>query len=189
MLLQYHDGGDDGDEGVAVGQQAVRGRGAAEGPSVGRRDALREQRGGGGGGGGGRRRCSCCCLAPRLLLLHLLLDVVLYDVAVIHAAGGASGDVGGAAGAATGAAGGAATGAVGGAAGGIAGAEAGRRMYPGRTSCCVCLQTVRRAAERKWEAGEPDVTQRMLFSTDVCGRASLPLTQMGRKNKVDEIVV
>lgn len=174
MLLQYHDGGDDGDEGVAVGQQAVRGRGAAEGPSVGRRDALREQRGGGGGGGRRRRRRSCCCLAPRLLLLHLLLDVVLYDVAVIHAAGGAAGDVGGAAG-------GAATGAVGGAAGGIAGAEAGRRMYPGRTSWCVCLQTDRRAAERKWEAGEPDVTQRMLFSTDVCGPSLVAVDADGKK--------
>lgn len=85
LVLLYHDGGDDGDEGVAVGQQAVRRRGAAQGPSYGRRDALREQRCGGGGAGGG---CRCRCSAPRLLLLHLLLDMVLYDVAVFHAAGG-----------------------------------------------------------------------------------------------------
>lgn len=78
----YHDGGDDGDEGVAVGQESVGGRGAAQGLSVGRSDALREQRGGGGGGGGGSRSA-----APRLLLLHLLLDVVLYDVAVLHPGG------------------------------------------------------------------------------------------------------
>lgn len=55
------------------------GRGAAQGLSVGRSDALREQGGGGGGGGGGSGSA-----APRLLLLHLLLDVVLYDVAVLH---------------------------------------------------------------------------------------------------------
>lgn len=123
MLLarQYHDGGDDGNEGVAVGQQAVRRRGAAQGPSYGRRDALREQRGGRGGGG------RCRCSAPRLLLLHLLFDMVLYDVAVFHAAGG-----GGAGNreAARGAVGGAA------AAEGAAGeaprwAEAGRCSYPG----------------------------------------------------------
>lgn len=76
----YHYGGDDGDEGVAVGQESVGGRGAAQGLSVGRSDALREQGGGGGGGGGGSA-------APRLLLLHLLLDVVLYDVAVLHRGG------------------------------------------------------------------------------------------------------
>lgn len=71
--LSYHDGGDDGDEGVAVGQQSVGGLGAAVALSVERRDAL--------------------CVAPRALLLHLLLDMVLYDVAVVVArhGGGATG--------------------------------------------------------------------------------------------------
>ncbi len=68
--MSYHDGGDDGDEGIAVGQQSVGGLGAAVALSVGRSDALQER------GGGGS-------VAPRAFLLHLLLDVVLYDVAVV----------------------------------------------------------------------------------------------------------
>lgn len=68
--MKYHHGGDDGDEGVAVGQQSLGGLGAAVAISVGRSDALRERRGGG-------------CVTPRLVLLHLLLQVVLYDVAVV----------------------------------------------------------------------------------------------------------
>ena len=66
----YHDGGDDGDERIAVGQQSVGGLGAAVALTVGRSDALQER------GGGG-------CVAPRGPLLHLLLDVVLDDVAVV----------------------------------------------------------------------------------------------------------
>ncbi len=46
------------------------GLGAAVALSVGRSDALQER--------GGRG-----CVAPRAFLLHLLLDVVLYDVAVV----------------------------------------------------------------------------------------------------------
>lgn len=68
--VSHHDSGDNGDEGIAVGQQSVGGLGAAVALSVGRTDALRE-------GGGGRS------VAPRPSLLHLLLDVVLYDVAVV----------------------------------------------------------------------------------------------------------
>lgn len=67
--VNYHHGRDDGDEGVAEGQQSVGGLRTALVLSVGRSDALR-------GGGVGSR-------APRRLLLHLLLDVVLYDVAVV----------------------------------------------------------------------------------------------------------
>lgn len=78
--LNYHHGCDDGDECVAEGQQSVGGLGAALALSVGRSDALHER------GGGG-------CLAPRGFLLHLLLDVVLYDVAVVVSphCGGAKG--------------------------------------------------------------------------------------------------
>ena len=65
----YHDSGDDGDEGIAVGQQPVGRLGAAVAVSVGRSDAPRER------GGGGS------CVAPRALLLHLIVDVVLNDVA------------------------------------------------------------------------------------------------------------
>lgn len=65
----HHDGGDDGDEGIAVGQQPVGGLGAAVRVSVGRSDAVQER-------GGGR-------VTPRLFLLHVLLDVVFYDVAVV----------------------------------------------------------------------------------------------------------
>lgn len=68
-LKGYHDGGDDGDEGIAVGQQAVGGLGAAASVSVGRRHAAQER-------GGGR-------LAPGLFLLRILFDVVLYNVTVV----------------------------------------------------------------------------------------------------------
>lgn len=67
--MSYHDGSDDGDEGITVGQQSVGGLGAAVARAVGRTDALQER--------GGRS------VAPRLFLLHLLLDVVLDDVAVV----------------------------------------------------------------------------------------------------------
>lgn len=67
--MSYHDSSDDGDEGITVGQQPVGGLGAAVALSVGRTDALQER--------GGR------CVAPRPFLLHLLLDVVLNDVAVV----------------------------------------------------------------------------------------------------------
>lgn len=78
--LNYHHGCDDGDECVAEGQQSVGGLGTAVALSVGRSDALQER------GGGG-------CFALRGLLLHLLLDVVLYDVAVVVSphCGGATG--------------------------------------------------------------------------------------------------
>lgn len=75
----HHDGGDDGDEGIAVGQQPVGGLGAPPGLSLRRTDAVQE---------GGRGR-----VTPRFLLLHVLLDVVFYDVAVVVALhrGGATG--------------------------------------------------------------------------------------------------
>lgn len=78
--VNYHHGRDDGDEGVAEGQQSLGGLRAAVVLSVGRGGALRER-----GGGGG--------LAHRGRLLHLLLDVVLYDVAVVVSphCGGAKG--------------------------------------------------------------------------------------------------
>lgn len=78
--VSYHDSGDNGDESIAVGQQSVGGLGAAVALSLGRTDALQE--------GGGS------CVAPRTFLLHLLLDVMLYDVAVVvfpHP-GGAAGE-------------------------------------------------------------------------------------------------
>lgn len=77
--MRYHDGGDDGDEGVAVGQQPVGGLGPAVSASVGRTSAVQ-------GGGGGR-------VHPCVFLLHLLLDVVFYDVAVVVSlhGGGATG--------------------------------------------------------------------------------------------------
>lgn len=59
MFRSHHDGSDDGDEGVAEGQQSVGGLGAAVGLSVGR------------------------TLHERPSLLHLLLNVVLYYVAVV----------------------------------------------------------------------------------------------------------
>ncbi|KAA8592468.1 hypothetical protein FQN60_017923, partial [Etheostoma spectabile] len=67
--VSHHDGGDDGDESITVGQQSVGGLGAAVALSVGRSDALQERGG--------------SCVAPRAFLLHLLLDVVLYDFAAV----------------------------------------------------------------------------------------------------------
>lgn len=69
MTFSHHDRGDDGDECVAVGQQSVGGLGSSVGPPVWRTDAPQE--------GGGRG------VAPGGPLLHLLLDVVLDDVAVV----------------------------------------------------------------------------------------------------------
>lgn len=70
----YHDGGDDGDEGIAVGQEPVGGLGTAAGVSV-------QERGGGS------------AAPPGLLLLHVLLHVVLDNVAVVVSLhrGGATG--------------------------------------------------------------------------------------------------
>lgn len=65
LRVSHHDGGDDGDERVAVGQQPVGGLRASL--PVGRGHAARARGGG---------------AAPRALLLHLLLDVVLDDLAV-----------------------------------------------------------------------------------------------------------
>lgn len=59
MFRSHHDSSDDGDEGVAEGQQSVGGLGAAVGLSVGR------------------------TLHEHSSLLHLLLNVVLYYVAVV----------------------------------------------------------------------------------------------------------
>lgn len=75
----YHDGGDDGDEGIAVGQQPVGGLGTAVSVSVDRSHAVHER-------GGGR-------VTPRSFLLHVLLVVVLYNVAVVVSlhGGGATG--------------------------------------------------------------------------------------------------
>ena len=67
--MSHHDGGYDRDERITVGQQSVGGLGAAVALSVGRSDALQER------GGRGVTPCG--------LLLHLLLDVVLYDVAFV----------------------------------------------------------------------------------------------------------
>lgn len=69
LSVYHHDGGDDGDEGIAVGQQPVGGLGAAVGVSAGRSDAVQER-------GGGR-------VTPRFFLLHLLLDVVFYNLALV----------------------------------------------------------------------------------------------------------
>lgn len=77
--VYHHDGGDDGDEGIAVGQQPVGGLGAAVSVSVGRTDAVQERGGG--------------SVTPRFFLLHVLLDVVFYNVAVVVSLhrGGATG--------------------------------------------------------------------------------------------------
>lgn len=77
--VHYHDGGDDGDEGIAVGQQPVGGLGAAGSGPVGRSYAVQER-------GGGR-------VTPCVFLLHVLLGVVFYDVAVVVSLhrGGATG--------------------------------------------------------------------------------------------------
>lgn len=75
----YHDGGDDGEEGIAVGQQPVGGLGTAVSVSVDRGYAIQERRGG--------------RVTPRFFLLHVLLVAVLYNVAVVVSLhrGGATG--------------------------------------------------------------------------------------------------
>lgn len=77
--VHYHDGGDDGDEGIAVGQQPVGGLGPAGRVPGGRSDAVQEP-------GAGR-------LPSGVLLLRLLLDVVFDHVAVVVSlhGGGATG--------------------------------------------------------------------------------------------------